>query len=117
IANRSVVFKLTGGNGTISNGGNSGAAVATNTNSAGQAQVSWKLGQRSGAGTNKVEASSVLAFGTANFAATALTAAASQIVLDSGNNQTGVLGQPLPFPFVVVVTDSGLNRVAGVSVT
>lgn len=116
-ANQMVVFKVTGGNGSVSNGSTTGAAVPVTTDASGQAQVFWTLGQRAGAGINTVQVSSPLAFGTSNFTATASTANAAQIVLDSGNNQTGVLGQPLAFPFVVIVTDSGFNRVPGVQVT
>ena len=54
---------------------------------------------------------------TTNFTATGLTASAAQIVVDSGNNQTGVLGQPLPFPLVADVVDAGHNRVASIPVT
>jgi hypothetical protein len=35
---------------------------------------------------------------------------------DSGDNQAGMVGQPLPYPLVVVATDSGHNRLAGVPV-
>jgi len=117
VANQTVVFQVTNGNGSLSGAGTVGSAVAVSTNGSGQAQVFWTLGQRAGAGINTVQVSSALAFATANFTATASTANATQIVVDSGNNQTGVLGQPLPFPFVAIVTDSGFNRVPGVPVT
>lgn len=119
LPNQGVVFKVTGNNGKVSAGasGTPSSAVVVNTNANGQAQAFWTLGERAGAGINTVQASSVFAFGSANFAATGLTANAAQIVLDSGNNQTGVLGQPLAFPFVVAVVDSGHNRVPNVPVT
>jgi hypothetical protein len=119
IVNQTVVFKVTGNDGTVSPGGSgspSGAA-AVNTDANGQAQVFWTLGQRSGAGINRVQASSTLAVSAANLAATGVTANASSIVVDSGNGQIGVLGQPLPFPFVAAVIDSGHNRVPNVPVT
>jgi hypothetical protein len=119
VANQTVVFKVTGNNGAVSAPGSSTAssAVAVTTDTAGQAQVLWTLGDRAGAGTNTVQASSTLAIGTANFTATAVTATASQIVVDSGNDQTGVLSQPLGFPFVADLVDSGHNRVPNVPVT
>jgi hypothetical protein len=120
VPNQVVVFKVTGNNGMVSTGGSSAtssSAIAVNTDSAGQAQVLWTLGQRSGAGINLVQASSALAIGSANFTATGVTASAAQIVVDSGNQQTGVIGQALPFPFVAAIVDSGHNRVAGVPVT
>jgi len=119
ILNQDVVFKVTGNDGTVSSSGSGGssAAVAVNTDSNGRAQAFWTLGQRSGAGINNVQVSSPLAVSPVNFTATGVTANASAIVVDSGNDQTGVLSQPLPFPFVVAVVDSGHNRVPNVSVT
>jgi hypothetical protein len=118
VANQTVVFKVTGNNGNVSAvGGAPSSAVAVTTDLQGQAQAVWTLGGRAGAGINTVQASSSLAIGPANFTATATTANAFQIVVDSGNNQTGVLGQPLGFPFVADVVDSGHNRVPNVPVT
>lgn len=119
VPNQTVVFKVTGSNGTLSvgNSGAQSAAVAVTTDQTGKAQVFWTLGQRSGAGINTLQASSALAIGPANFTATAITGNASQIVVDSGNGQTGVLGQGLPFPFVAAVVDPGHNRVANLPVT
>lgn len=117
VANQPVVFTVTGNNGLVSAGGPSASSVVVNTNANGQAQVAWALGQRSGAGINTVRVSSSLAVGPVNFTATGTTSAAAQINVDSGNNQTGALGQSLPFPLVAVVTDAGHNRVTNVPVT
>jgi Glucodextranase, domain B/Carboxypeptidase regulatory-like domain len=119
VANRMVVFKVTGSDGAVSPDGTTSpsAAAAVNTDSSGRAQIFWTLGQRSGAGINRVEASSALAVSLVNFTASGVTANASAIVVDSGNDQIGVLGQPLPFPFVVAVVDSGHNRVPNIPVT
>ncbi|HYX51967.1 MAG TPA: hypothetical protein VE783_00845, partial [Candidatus Limnocylindrales bacterium] len=119
VANQSVVFKITGNNGGIAADTSStpSAALAVNTDLNGKAQAVWTLGMRSGAGINTVQVSSPLAVSPVNFTATALTADAGTIVIDSGNGQTGVLGQALPFPFVVAVVDAGHNRVANVPVT
>ncbi len=113
VVNQVVVFKVTGNNGTV----NGAPAAAVNTDSNGQAQVAWTLGTRSGAGINTVQASSVLASASANFSATASTGSPALVVVDSGDAQSGVAGQPLPFPLVAVVTDAGSNRVANVPVT
>jgi hypothetical protein len=88
-----------------------------NTNSQGQAQVTWTLGQRAGTGTNTVQVSSPLAIAPVNFAATAQTGSAAQIVIDSGNDQFGAVGQDLTFPLGIVVIDSGHNRLGNVPVT
>ncbi len=118
VPNQTVVFQVTANNGLVSSGGSTpSSAVAVTTGGNGQAQVLWTLGQRAGAGINTLQASSALAISPANFTATGFAGNATQIVVDSGNNQTGILGQPLPFPFVVDVVDSGHNRVANVPVT
>jgi len=119
LPNQTVVFKVTGSNGSVSapGSGTSASAAVVTTDATGQAQVLWTLGDRSGAGINSVQASSSLAIAPANFTATAITAGASQVVVDSGNDQIGVLGQPLGFPFVADVIDSGHNRVPNVPVT
>src|SRR6185295_15026890 len=49
--------------------------------------------------------------------ATGTPSSATLITVDSGNNQTAALAAKLPFPFVVVVTDAGFNRLGGVPVT
>ena len=119
LPNQAVVFKVTGNNGTVSDpvSGTVSSAVAVTTDSTGTARVLWKLGDRAGAGINTVLASSSLAIGTAAFTATAITADPSQVVVDSGNDQTGIVGQPLGFPFVADVVDVGHNRVPNVPVT
>jgi hypothetical protein len=120
VPNQTVIFRVTGNNGVLdatSSGAAASSAVAVTTDANGQAQAYWTLGQRSGAGINMVQASSALAFSAANFVATGLTGSPFQIVVDSGNGQTGAIGQALPFPFVVVAVDAGHNRVPGVPVT
>lgn len=119
VANQPVVFQVTADSGTLntSASGTGSLSAAVNTNSAGQALVYWTLGQRAGTGTNTVQASSPLAIAAVNFAATALNGPAAQIVIDSGDDQTGAVGQPLTFPLVAVVTDSGHNRLPNVPVT
>ncbi len=113
VANQPVIFKVTGNNGLVAGT----SAVMVNTDSNGHAQAFWTLGQRAGAGNNTVQVSSALAFGSVNFTATGNTASPGLIIVDSGNGQTGVVGQPVPFPLVADVVDSGHNRVANVPVT
>ena len=55
--------------------------------------------------------------GPATFTATGTPAAAAQINVDAGAGQTGAVGTALAKPFVVVVTDSGYNRLANKQVT
>ncbi|MGH7964138.1 MAG: carboxypeptidase regulatory-like domain-containing protein, partial [Candidatus Binatia bacterium] len=89
-------------------------AVTTDTN--GQAQVNFTLGTWAGAGNNRAEATATGFVGEALFSLSALPGNANNIVVDAGNLQTGVIGQPLPKPFIVAVIDQGNNRLGGVPV-
>ena len=118
IPNTPVVFQVTGGDGSVSTGGPPGmSSIAVNTNAQGQAQVNFILGSRSGAGNNMVTASSAGVGTTAVFTESATPTAAAMIVVDSGNDQSGVVGQALPLPFIAIVTDAGHNRLGNVRVT
>jgi hypothetical protein len=118
IANTPVVFRVTQGDGTLSTGGPPGmASIAVNTNAQGRAQINYILGSRAGAGNNTVEASVTGIQNTAVFTESATSTAASMIVVDSGNNQSGVVGQALPLAFIAIVTDSGHNRLGNVPVS
>ncbi len=118
--NKPVVFRVIALDGTVSPSGAAGtglSAVAVNTDAQGRAQVFYKLGSRAGAGNNLVEASTSGLTTTADFAASATPGAATLVVVDSGNNQSGVVGQALPLPFIAIVTDARNNRLANVPVT
>jgi hypothetical protein len=117
VPNKQVVFKVTQNDGLLSSGGTPAPTVLINTDAQGQARVSWTLGNRAGAGGNGVEAYSVGFDGTALFTATGNQSAPGKIVVDTGNDQIGAIGQPLPKPFIAVVVDNGNNRLAGVPVT
>lgn len=93
-----------------------GRILAVNTDTNGQASVQFKLGSWAGAGNNQVEATATGFVGEARFTASAQAGEANSIVVDSGNNQIGAAGQPLPKPFVAVVIDRGSNRLGGVDV-
>jgi hypothetical protein len=112
-ANMPVVFRVTESDGLV----NGLPAVVANTDAQGRTQVNYTLGTRAGAGSNRVEALATGFQGTAAFIASAQNGTATRIVVDSGLNQTGPVGQALPFPFVAIVTDGGNNRLGGVPVT
>lgn len=117
-ANKPVIFSVTQNNGLLSIGnGTPAQSVVVNTNAQGQASANWKLGMRSGAGSDAVQAYSVSYEGTAVFTATANQGTPGKIVIDTGNNQTGTVNQPLPKPLIAVVIDAGNNRLANVPVT
>jgi hypothetical protein len=104
-----VTFAVTAGGGSLNP-----ATVQTNTQ--GVASTTLTLG--AAAGTNTVTAASgSLAGSPITFTATAVSAAASNLVMVSGNSQTGTVGQPLGASLVVKVTDAGGNAVSGVNVT
>ena len=113
VANQSVVFSVERGNGLV--GGLS--AITVPTNAAGQAQVQFRLGSRSGAGNHQVDATATGFAGTASFLASATSAPPSRIVTDLGSNQIGMVGASLPLPFVAIVTDASYNRLQNVLVT
>jgi hypothetical protein len=112
-----VVFKVLQNDGALSTNTNSGRILAVNTNTNGHAAVQFTLGSWAGAGNNQVEAMATGFVGEARFSVSALPSGPNTIVVDSGNNQTGATGQPLPKPFVAAVIDRGSNRLGGVPVT
>ena len=118
--NKPVVFRVIGLDGTLSLSQAAGpglGAVAVNTDAQGQARSYFRLGSRAGAGNNLVEASTAGIVTTADFVASATPGAARMVVVDSGNNQFGVVGQALPLPFIAIVTDASNNRLRGIAVT
>lgn len=103
-----VTWAVTAGGGTVS-------PMSVTTDLQGRAAVAWTLGPV--VGLQRVTAAVAgLAGPPAEFVATALTGAAAQIALISGNDQSGIVGTPLAEPYVVRVTDAFGNPVAGVVV-
>ena len=118
VANQAVIFKVTQNDGLIASTGPPAAAtVVATTDGTGHARVNWTLGQRAGAGGNIVEAYAVGFEGTAIFTASGTLGVAGKIVVDTGNDQIGAIGEALPKPFIAVVVDQGNNRLGGVPVT
>jgi len=117
IPSKPVIFKVTQNDGMISSGGDPATTVIGTTNGQGRAEAHWTLGHRAGAGGDVVEAYSVGFEGTAIFNASGGQGEAGKIVVDTGNDQMGAIGQALPKPFIAVVVDGGNNRLAGVPVT
>ncbi len=118
IPNTPVVFRVVSGDGNVTAGSPPGmGSMAVNTNAQGQAQIKYILGARAGAGNNQVQASTVGISATPVFTESATSTDPAMIVVDSGGNQNGVVGQALPLPFIAIVTDSGHNRLANVPVS
>jgi hypothetical protein len=107
-----VAFAVTSGGGSVS-------AASVVTNSSGLASTTLILGATAGANTVRASAGT-LAGSPLTFTATGTAAGpgpAANLVLVSGNGQSGTAGQPLASPFTVRVTDSNGNAVSGATVT
>lgn len=117
LAGKPVIFKVTQNDGLVATGSAPAPTVVGTTDAQGQAQAQFTLGMRAGAGGNAVEAYSVGITGTAIFTATGIQGPPGKIVVDTGNDQIGAIGQPLPKPLIAVVVDPGNNRRGGVDVT
>jgi hypothetical protein len=88
----------------VSGGGVVAPTGVITTNAQGVAALtSWTLGAQPGASQTVTVSSPGLAGSPLTFTATALEA--SKITKASGDNQSAVLGRPLPQPVVVTVTD------------
>jgi len=118
LAGRSVFFRVALNNGMVGNVSTdaSSTAVEVKTDTNGQARAFWKLGERSGAGNNRVEAYSTGLTAPAVFNASGVNGSPARIIVDSGLNQSGAVNDKLPLPFVAVVTDANHNRLGGVPV-
>jgi hypothetical protein len=114
---KAVVFKVLQNDGVLSANGQTGRLLGVNTDANGQASIQFTLGSWAGAGNNQVEAMASGFVGEARFHESALPAGPNSIVVDAGNLQFGVVGQPLPRPFIATVIDRGSNRLGGVPVT
>ncbi len=117
IAGKSVRFTVVANNGSIASGAQSGRALELTTNSQGLASVEWTLGDRAGAGNNRVEAHAEGFYGTVTFVANATAGTPHQVFSDLGDMQFGAVSAPLPRPLTAVVLDVGGNRIAGVPAT
>lgn len=110
LANKPVVFRVVDGDGEV---GGQGQAVIVQTSDSGEASVPFSVGSRAGNGNNHVTAKSVGYDGQVEFFASADPRPGNKVSVNSGNNQRGAARQPLPLPFVVVVTDDGSNVLQG----
>ncbi|WP_197427682.1 carboxypeptidase regulatory-like domain-containing protein [Alteromonas sp. Mac1] len=117
LANEAVIFRVTQGAGLVAYGdSNEGRAVVVDTDAEGIASTKFGIGARVGKANHKVSAKVVGFDGAVSFVASGLAKIGDKISVNSGNNQRGIIGQPLPSPFVVAVTDIGSNVVSGARV-
>ena len=86
------------------------------TNGSGQASVFFELGDTSGEGNNRITATAVGVAGEAEFCASALASAATEIQMVAGDNQRGIVGQPLTQPLEAMVIDKDGNPIKNLPV-
>lgn len=116
-ANKVAVFRVIQGDGIVSDAeGNQSRALVVRTGADGQAAARFTLGTRAGEGNHRVSVRAVGFEDEAIFYASASPNPGNKISVIAGNNQRGGYLSPLPAPFVVSVTDSGGNFVAGAPV-
>jgi len=117
IDDQAVVFRVMQGAGSLQDsGGEDVRALVVDTDAEGYAEVPFRLGYRVGVANHKVRAQAVGEQSEVVFTASAKGKPGDKLSVNSGNNQRGGVGQTLPAPFVVVVTDDGANVVEGASV-
>lgn len=113
VAGAAVVFRVSQGSGAVgSSTENEGRAVAVDTDENGIASTRFKVGARAGVENHKVTAAVVGYSSQVDFSASASGEIGNKLSVNSGNNQRGSVGNNLPEPLVVVVTDAGANVVA-----
>jgi hypothetical protein len=117
IAGKTVIFRVIQGSGMVGVGTpERGRAVIVTTDSNGYAQTSFLVGLRSGVANHKVKAKVVGYKNDIVFTASAISVIGDKISVNSGNNQHGIVGQKLPAPFIIAVSDHGANTVKGARV-
>lgn len=111
VSNSPVEFVIISGNGTV--GGQK--SITVNTNSAGEAKTTWKLGTSAGTQTVEIRANGLN--GSPNTCtATATAAAPSKLNVMGGNNQVVSIGQIAPTALTVRLMDNYNNPHANQSV-
>lgn len=117
VEDAAVVFRVTQGSGAVgADESNEGRAVVIDSDSDGMAITKFRLGTRVGTANQKVRVQVVGYDDEVVFNASALGKIGDKLSVNSGNNQRGAVGQVLPEPLVVVVTDEGANVVQGARV-
>jgi len=116
VAGRPITFTVTRSDGMVEVLPTIAQTLTVTTDGNGMANALFKLGSRSGLGINQVSATTPGAAGAAVFTETSTIGAPTQIRVVNGDNQRGLLGQPLAQAFQVIVEDGNGNPVPGVPV-
>jgi PKD repeat protein len=116
VTGRPVTFTVTRSDGMVEVMPTTAQSLSVNTDGSGKASVLFQLGSRTGLGINQVSATTPGAAGAVVFTETSTIGAPTQIHLVNGENQRGLLGEPLAQAFQVLVQDALGNPVPGVTV-
>jgi len=117
VPNQQVTFSVTKSDGMLTSTTQQGQQVTAITDQNGMASVQLTLGSRVGVGNNQVSVTAPGYVGQVVFTATSTVGAPAKILVEMGDNQTGIAGQALPSPLVIEVFDAGGNPVSYVPVT
>jgi len=110
VAGVTVAWQVTAGGGSLT-------GATSVTNGSGQALIGLTAGTTAGTNNQTVTASvSGLSGSPVSFTASVVAAAAAQVALSSGNNQTATVGTALAQPIAVIVRDQYNNAKSGVTV-
>ena len=96
--------------------GGSLTALASRTDSLGEARATWKLGPRAGRQRARVQVGNARTMPPFTTVAAANPGHAASVVLKSGDRQLGSVGMPLKLPIVLRTVDRHGNAVPGVLV-
>ena len=117
VANKNVIYRVILGDGKVGVGTPDEAqGIVVTTDANGMASTRFRLGSRAGTGIHRVQAKAVGVEGEIVFLESADPQPGDKINVIDGNNQLGVVGQPLPEALVVAVTDAGANLIANAEV-
>ena len=117
IPSRAVTFTVTASDGQIESLPQQAQTLSLQTDATGKASVLFQLGSRAGLGINQVSVTSPGFLGSAVFTESTTPGAPAYIHEFLGNNQRGLLGQPLAQNLQTIVQDTGGNPIANVPVT
>jgi PKD repeat protein len=117
VPSRAVTFTVTASDGTVESLPLQAQTLNLTTDAQGKASVLFQLGSRAGLGINQVSVTSPGFLGGTVFTETSTAGPPTYIKEFMGNNQRGIIGQPLAEGFQVIVQDAGGDPVAGVPVT
>ncbi|MCP3980328.1 MAG: hypothetical protein GY716_13570 [bacterium] len=114
--NRLVTFEVSRGDGLLSDPGDERQRVSLLTDGSGEAEADLTLGSRTGMGFHRVRVTTPGALASVEFCATGTVTAPAAISAVLPLPAQGSVGDPLPRPLRVIVTDSGGNTIVNVPV-